>query len=57
MGTGFYGSPAANTSADGLETSLRVADVEITIEEARDMALRMKDYEQAAVAVIPVDDE
>jgi hypothetical protein len=52
MGTGLFGSRAASTSTDGSATSLKVADVEITIEDARDMALRMKDSEQGAIEAL-----
>lgn len=62
LGTGFYlrpalGSPAESTATSdnpeaGSDSSLRVLDVEITIEDARDMALRMKDAEEGALAVL-----
>ncbi len=62
MGIGFFGRRAASTSEAGTATSesedgpLRVADVEITIEEARDMAARMKAAEEGALAELDASD-
>ncbi len=52
LGTGFFGSPAKSSSADGSVTSLKVGDVDITIEDAKLMASRMKDVEAGALAVL-----
>lgn len=54
LGTNFFGKPAPNTSATGSETflNLRVLDVDITTDDARDMAMRMKDAEEGALAAL-----
>lgn len=48
------GSRAASTSGDGsgISPSLKILDVEITIEDARDMALRMRDAEAGVLAAL-----
>ncbi len=62
LGTGLFTRPAFDSRAESTETSqnpedgsvssLRVAGVEITIEDARDMALRMKDAEEGALSAL-----
>lgn len=62
LGTGLFTKPArslptesTDTSASheaGQDSSLRVADVTITMEDARDMALRMKDAEEGVLQVL-----
>ncbi|HEX5076804.1 MAG TPA: hypothetical protein VFW03_26590 [Gemmatimonadaceae bacterium] len=55
LGTGFFGRRASSTStgSDGTETSaseLKVSDIPITIEDAREMAAAMKVAEESVLA-------
>ena len=54
LGTGSSGSPASSTSADGTGTSLslRILDVEITTDEARDMMARMAAAEETLLQAL-----
>jgi len=56
LGTGFFGARAAATSPDGTATSpsdaLKIADVAVTVEDARDMAAGLKAAEEAALGVL-----
>jgi hypothetical protein len=56
LGTGYFGRRAAATSADGTETSpvdaLKIADVEITIDDARAMVARMKAAEDMILSAL-----
>jgi hypothetical protein len=54
LGTGYFGSPAPSTSADGTETSLslRIPDWEISREDAVAMTERMKLAEERLMAVL-----
>lgn len=59
LGTGFFGLPAADTSEapTGTSPSLRVADAEITIEDAKQFALQLKNSESAAIAALDAAEE
>jgi len=52
LGTSFFGSHARAQSQDGSESSeeLRIFDQPITVEMARDLALRLQEAEEAALA-------
>lgn len=57
LGTGFFGAPVAATSPDGTATSpsdtrLKIHDVTITTEDARDMAAKIKAVEENALAAL-----
>ncbi|HET9413813.1 MAG TPA: hypothetical protein VFO74_06775 [Pseudolabrys sp.] len=59
IGTSYFGQPATSESPSGTETSqnLLVAGVEITIQDAKEMALRMKDAEESANAALDAADK